>query len=201
MFDILSDITLPMALGIVFIAFIAGFVKGTVGFAMPMILVSGLGSIFPPEIALAAMIVPTLVSNMWQAFRQGSQAALASARRHWRYLAILFVVIVLSAQLVTILTQPKNALVKQYQRLFELEDTQLSFTEDALSAIAKRAIERKTGARGLRSILEEILLDTMFDLPGMDSVNEVVVNEEAVTSDAKPLMIHAEADKEPATAG
>jgi len=103
--------------------------------------------------------------------------------------------------LVTILTAPKNALVKQYQRLFELEDTQLTFTDDALSAIAKRAIERKTGARGLRSILEDILLDTMFDLPGMDSVTEVVVNEEAVTSDAAPLMIHADTDKEPASAG
>ena len=103
--------------------------------------------------------------------------------------------------LVTILTEPKNALVKQYQRLFELEDTALTFTDDALSAIAKRAIERKTGARGLRSILEDILLDTMFDLPGMDSVTEVVVNEEAVTSDANPLMIHAEAEKEPANAG
>ena len=73
--------------------------------------------------------------------------------------------------LVTILTQPKNALVKQYQRLFELEDTDLSFTDDALTAIARRAIERKTGARGLRSIMEDILLDTMFDLPGMDSVS------------------------------
>ena len=103
--------------------------------------------------------------------------------------------------LVTILTEPKNALVKQYQRLFELEDTQLTFTDDALSAIAKRAIERKTGARGLRSILEDILLDTMFDLPGMDSVSEVVVNEEAVTSDAAPLMIHGDSEKEPATAG
>ena len=104
--------------------------------------------------------------------------------------------------LVTILTEPKNALVKQYQRLFELEETELSFTDDALSAIAKRAIERKTGARGLRSILEDILLDTMFDLPGMDSVTEVVVNEEAVNSDAPPLMIHGEgSSKEPATAG
>ncbi|WP_224823254.1 ATP-dependent Clp protease ATP-binding subunit ClpX [Cognatishimia sp. MH4019] len=102
--------------------------------------------------------------------------------------------------LVTILTQPKNALVRQYQRLFELEDTKLTFTEDALSAIAKRAIERKTGARGLRSILEDILLDTMFDLPGMDSVTEVVVNEEAVGSDAQPLMIHGEGEKESASA-
>ncbi|MFP4275141.1 MAG: ATP-dependent Clp protease ATP-binding subunit ClpX, partial [Paracoccaceae bacterium] len=103
--------------------------------------------------------------------------------------------------LVTILTQPKNALIKQYQRLFELEDTQLTFTEEALSAIAKRAIKRKTGARGLRSILEDILLDTMFELPGMEGVSEVVVNEEAVTSDAKPLMIYAEDKKESASAG
>ena len=103
--------------------------------------------------------------------------------------------------LVTILTQPKNALVKQYQRLFELEDTQLNFTEDALSAIAKRAIERKTGARGLRSILEDILLDTMFDLPGLENVTEVVVNEEAVTSEAAPLMIYADQEQEQATAG
>ena len=105
--------------------------------------------------------------------------------------------------LVTILSKPKNALVKQYQRLFELEDVTLTFTEDAMEAIAKRAIERKTGARGLRSIMEDILLDTMFDLPGMETVTEVVVNEEAVTSDAQPLMIHdeAKAQKETASAG
>ena len=103
--------------------------------------------------------------------------------------------------LVIILTQPKNELIKQYQRLFELEDVKLTFTPEALVAIAKRAIDRKTGARGLRSILEDILLDTMFDLPGMDSVEEVVVNEEAVTSDAAPLMIHADKKREPATAG
>ena len=103
--------------------------------------------------------------------------------------------------LVTILTAPKNALVKQYQRLFELEDTKLTFTDDALSAIAKRAIERKTGARGLRSIMEDILLDTMFDLPGMDAIEEVVVNEEAVASESAPLMIYSDAKKEPASAG
>ena len=105
--------------------------------------------------------------------------------------------------LVTILSKPKNALVKQYQRLFDLEDVQLTFTDDALVAIAKRAIERKTGARGLRSIMEDILLDTMFDLPGMDTVFEVVVNEEAVGPDAAPLMIHDKAKskkKAPATA-
>ncbi|MEE9426928.1 MAG: ATP-dependent Clp protease ATP-binding subunit ClpX [Paracoccaceae bacterium] len=98
--------------------------------------------------------------------------------------------------LVTILTQPKNALVKQYERLFGLEETQLKFTDDALRAIAKRAIKRKTGARGLRSIMEDILLDVMFDLPGLDSVKEVVVNEEAVNSDAAPLMIHSDELKE-----
>jgi ATP-dependent Clp protease ATP-binding subunit ClpX len=103
--------------------------------------------------------------------------------------------------LITILTEPKNALVKQYQRLFELEDAQLTFTDDALKAIAKRAIERKTGARGLRSILEDILLNTMFDLPGIEGVEEVVVNEEAVTSDAAPLMIYADQKKEGASAG
>ncbi len=103
--------------------------------------------------------------------------------------------------LVTILTAPKNALVKQYQRLFELEDVKLTFTDDALKAIAKRAIERKTGARGLRSIMEDILLDTMFDLPSMTSVEEVVVNEEAVSSEAKPLMIYADQKKTPASAG
>ena len=103
--------------------------------------------------------------------------------------------------LVKILSEPKNALVKQYRKLFEMEDVGLSFTDEALEAVAKKAIERKTGARGLRSILEDILLDTMFDLPGMDSVEEVVVNEEAVTSDAAPLMIHADKKREPATAG
>jgi ATP-dependent Clp protease ATP-binding subunit ClpX len=81
-----------------------------------------------------------------------------------------------------------------------MEDTTLSFTEDALSSIAKKAIQRKTGARGLRSILEGILLDTMFELPGMDDVTEVVVNDEAVVSEAKPLMIYADAKKEGASA-
>ena len=103
--------------------------------------------------------------------------------------------------LVTILTQPKNALIKQYQRLFEIEDTKLTFTDDALQAVAEKAIERKTGARGLRSILENTLLDTMFELPGMEEVSEVVINDEVITSaDAKPLMIYADKQKEPASA-
>ncbi|MBW7921354.1 MAG: ATP-dependent Clp protease ATP-binding subunit ClpX [Rubellimicrobium sp.] len=99
------------------------------------------------------------------------------------------------AALVQILTEPKNALVKQYQRLFEIEDARLIFTDEALKAIARRAIERKTGARGLRSIMEEILLDTMFDLPGMEGVQEVVVNDEVVTGAAKPLLVHTEGSK------
>lgn len=98
--------------------------------------------------------------------------------------------------LITILTQPKNALVKQYQRLFEMEDTKLTIKDDALVGIAKRAIERKTGARGLRSILEGILLDTMFDLPGMDNVEEVVITKEVVDGSGQPLMIYADKDED-----
>jgi ATP-dependent Clp protease ATP-binding subunit ClpX len=100
--------------------------------------------------------------------------------------------------LVQILTEPKNALIKQYQRLFELEEVNLSFHEDALKAVAKRAIIRKTGARGLRSILEGILLDTMFDLPALEGVEEVVISEEVVEGNARPLYIYADkdADKE-----
>jgi len=94
--------------------------------------------------------------------------------------------------LVDILTKPKNALVKQYERLFEMEDVRLSFADDALKAIAKRAIARKTGARGLRSIMEAILLDTMFDLPGLDRVEEVVINGEVADSRAKPLYIYSD---------
>ncbi|HHX89468.1 MAG TPA: ATP-dependent Clp protease ATP-binding subunit ClpX [Paracoccus sp.] len=101
--------------------------------------------------------------------------------------------------LVIILTEPKNALVKQYQRLFEIEGVELTFTPDALRAIAKRAIARKTGARGLRSIMEDILLDTMFDLPGMSNVDEVVVNDESVTSDVRPLMIYSDSKRETAS--
>ena len=96
------------------------------------------------------------------------------------------------AALITILTEPKNALIKQYQRLFEMEDVELSFTDDALKAVAKRAIDRKTGARGLRSILEEVLLDTMFELPSMQGVEEVVVNEECILRKGEPLLIYAE---------
>ncbi|MEX2249758.1 MAG: ATP-dependent Clp protease ATP-binding subunit ClpX, partial [Parvibaculum sp.] len=94
--------------------------------------------------------------------------------------------------LVTILTQPKNALVKQYERLFEMENVRLTFSEEALRSIARKAIDRKTGARGLRSILESILLDTMFELPTLEGVEEVVISGEVVEGKARPLYIYAE---------
>ena len=90
-----------------------------------------------------------------------------------------------------ILTEPKNALVKQYQRLFEMENIDLTLAEEALGAIARKAIERKTGARGLRSIMEGILLDTMFDLPSLEGVEEVVISKEVVEGTARPLYIYA----------
>ena len=94
--------------------------------------------------------------------------------------------------LVDILVRPKNALVKQYQRLFEMESVKLTFSDDALTAIARKAMGRKSGARGLRSIMEQILLDTMFELPGLEGVEEVVVNSEVVEGRAQPLRIYAE---------
>lgn len=98
--------------------------------------------------------------------------------------------------LVTILTQPKNALVKQYARLFDMEDVKLSFTDEALKSVARKAINRKTGARGLRSILENVLLDTMFELPGDTDIREVVVNNDAVEGTARPLLIYSDKKRE-----
>jgi ATP-dependent Clp protease ATP-binding subunit ClpX len=97
--------------------------------------------------------------------------------------------------LVKILVEPKNALVKQYAKLFDMEDVQLEFTDDALHSIAVKAIERKTGARGLRSILEGILLDTMFDLPSMDGVDEVHVDGDVVEGRKDPVRVYASKDK------
>ena len=94
--------------------------------------------------------------------------------------------------LVEILSTPKNALVKQYERLFSMEDVRLTFSEDALRAIAKKALARKTGARGLRSIMEAILLDPMFDLPALDGVEELVINSEVVEGRARPLHIYSD---------
>ncbi len=94
--------------------------------------------------------------------------------------------------LVEILSQPKNALLKQYQCLFDMEDVKLTFSEDALFAVADKAIERKTGARGLRSIMEDTLLDTMFDLPSMEGVEEIVINAEVVDGKSSPLKIYSD---------
>ena len=93
--------------------------------------------------------------------------------------------------LIKILTEPKNALLKQYQKLFDMESVELNFTPEALTAVARRAIARKTGARGLRSIMEGILLDTMFELPNLRGVEEVVINGEVVEGNAEPLYVHA----------
>ncbi len=97
--------------------------------------------------------------------------------------------------LVQILTEPKNALTKQYAALFEMEDAELEFTEDALHAIADKAVERKTGARGLRSILESLLLETMYDLPGMNDVTKVIFDKKCVTDGAKPKFVKAKTEK------
>ena len=98
--------------------------------------------------------------------------------------------------LVQILIEPKNALVKQYQKLFEMEDVRLTLTEDALKAVAKKAILRKTGARGLRSIMETILLETMFELPSLHGVEEVVINKEVAAATTKPVYVYAKAARD-----
>ena len=101
--------------------------------------------------------------------------------------------------LVEILTKPKNALIKQYGRLFEMEDVKLTFSEDALHSIAKKGIKRKTGARGLRSILESILLETMYELPSLEGVEEIAINAEVVEGRSQPLYIYADTREESGT--
>lgn len=103
-------------------------------------------------------------------------------------------------QLVQILIEPKNAITKQYSRLFEMENTEIEFREDALRAVARKSMERKTGARGLRSIMENILLDTMYDLPSMDNVSKVVVDEAVINGESKPLLIYEGSDIQKAAA-
>lgn len=98
--------------------------------------------------------------------------------------------------LVKILSEPKNALVKQYKKLFEMEDVELDFTDDALVAIAKKGLERRTGARGLRSILENVLLDTMFDLPTMEGVDEVMIDRDVIEGRKEPIRVYSNTAKE-----
>jgi ATP-dependent Clp protease ATP-binding subunit ClpX len=98
--------------------------------------------------------------------------------------------------LVQILVEPKNALTKQYRRLFEMEGVELDFRDEALRAVAKRAMARKTGARGLRTILENVLLDTMYDLPSTTNATKVVVDEAVVEGETKPYIIYESEDRE-----
>ncbi|MGD8927218.1 MAG: ATP-dependent Clp protease ATP-binding subunit ClpX [Thioalkalispiraceae bacterium] len=97
--------------------------------------------------------------------------------------------------LVQILTEPKNALTKQYSKLFEMEGCELEFREEALRAVARKAMERKTGARGLRSILEHVLLDTMYDLPSIENLEKVVIDESVIDSNGKPILIYEGSDQ------
>jgi ATP-dependent Clp protease ATP-binding subunit ClpX len=101
--------------------------------------------------------------------------------------------------LVRILTEPKNALTKQYKALFDMDGVNLDFRDDALKAIARKAIERKTGARGLRSILENILMNPMFEIPTATNIQDVVINEDVVTGNTPPLMVHTPNAKEAKT--
>jgi len=99
------------------------------------------------------------------------------------------------AALIEILTTPKNALVKQYQKLFQMEGAELELRPAALNAIAKKALKRKTGARGLRSIIEQALLDTMYELPSAQNVSKVVVDDNTITGDGRPILIYSDAPK------
>jgi len=101
--------------------------------------------------------------------------------------------------LIQILTEPKNALVKQYQKLFEMEDVHLEFKHDALNAVAEKAIARKTGARGLRAILEEILLNTMYEVPGMKDLKEVVIDKKVVEGEKDPILVYHDAGSKKTT--
>ncbi|HSN23052.1 MAG TPA: AAA family ATPase, partial [Methylomicrobium sp.] len=93
--------------------------------------------------------------------------------------------------LVQILTEPKNALVKQYQHLFEMEGAELEFRDDSLRAIARKSMERKTGARGLRTIVENVLLNTMYDLPSEDNISKVVIDENVIRGESEPIKVYA----------
>ena len=99
------------------------------------------------------------------------------------------------SSLIRILTEPKNALVKQYGQLFKMEGCELELREDALRAIARKAVERKTGARGLRTILEQVLLDTMYDLPSQENLEKVIIDDSVIDGEGKPLMLYEGTEK------
>ena len=98
--------------------------------------------------------------------------------------------------LVKILSEPKNAITKQYAKLFEMEGAELEFRGDALSAVSHKAMERKTGARGLRSILEHVLLDTMYELPSMEDVTKVIIDEGVIKGESDPILMYEGSDKQ-----
>ena len=98
--------------------------------------------------------------------------------------------------LIQILTEPKNSLVKQYQRLFDMESVELDFREDALRAVATKAMERKTGARGLRSIMESVLLDIMYEAPSLEQLGKVVIDEAVIAGESDPMLIYERPDKD-----
>ena len=104
-------------------------------------------------------------------------------------------------QLVRILTEPKNAITKQYTKLFEMEGCDIEIREDALRAIARKAMERKTGARGLRSILEHVLLETMYELPSLENVAKVIVDAGVIRGESPPIMLYQDAEYPRAAAG
>jgi len=93
--------------------------------------------------------------------------------------------------LVEILVKPKNAIVKQYAKLFEMENVALKFTDSALTAVASEAMKRKAGARGLRAILENVMLDLMYEIPSQDNIAEVVISEDAILGEAEPIMVYS----------
>ncbi len=99
-------------------------------------------------------------------------------------------------QLVKILIEPKNAITKQYSRLFDMEGCEIEFRKDALRAVARKSMARKTGARGLRSIMENVLLDTMYDLPSLENVSKVVIDEAVIDGESKPLLIYEGSERQ-----
>ena len=113
------------------------------------------------------------------------------ARVYWRLPIIATLEDLDEKSLIKILTEPKNSLIKQYQELFKLEGAKLNFKDSAVREIALKAISKKTGARGLRSILENILLKTMFDLPSLENVEEVIVDAGAAKGSSQPIIVHS----------
>ncbi|HOK70445.1 MAG TPA: AAA family ATPase, partial [Bacillota bacterium] len=151
-------------------------------------------------LGFGAEVKPKVDKNIGDILRQVMPEDLLKYGLIPEFIGRLPVVVPLDAldeeSLVRILTEPRNALVKQYRKLFELDGVELEFTDDSLEAVARKAMERNTGARGLRSIMEHIMLDIMYDIPTRTDVKKVVITKETVADDGKPTMVLAE--KKPA---